>query len=153
MKRNELTNVMREVIASLIILIEAGKTDEEILSTITNPDLSEVKSELLRIAKEDFEKAKAEKEKTEKEKTNSAPKGRMFGNIDENKVHHFPGIWKDSVVIRESVVQKVGPKDSDVVEIPSSVSIKPFDKGLFDVHVKQGMFHKKKVEILHDPRK
>jgi hypothetical protein len=149
MKRNELTNVMREVITTLIPLIEAGKSDVEILATITGDFTDEVKSELLRIAKEDVEKAKSDKEK----QASKIPSGRMFGNKDEAQSHHFPALWKDSVVIRESVLHKIGSKDSDVVEIPSSVTIKPFDKGLFDIHVKQGMFHKKKVQILHDPRK
>lgn len=78
--------------------------------------------------------------------------GKMFGNKDENKKYEFPLSWKDMLIIRESVVSKVGPSDNDVIEIPSSVIIKPFDPSLFNTHVERGMFEHKKIEILHDPR-
>jgi hypothetical protein len=77
---------------------------------------------------------------------------KMFGNKDKKEEYEIPKSWEDSVVIRESVLTKVGNSDKDLVEIPSSVRLKPFDKSLFDVHVKNKMFVGKKVQILHDPR-
>lgn len=78
--------------------------------------------------------------------------GFFIGNKDKKQSHQLPITWKNSVVVRESIEAKIGPNSKDVVEIPSSVKLMPYDASLFNEHVKNGMFEKKKTEIIHDPR-
>lgn len=168
MKKNELTKAMKEVIAIMVSQLFNGMKDEEILTANKTEKIgesecsTELLSDLLGFAKEQFDNenaaaAAAEKkalEKAEKEATAAAAEETEFhGNRDTKKEFPmFPKAWADSVIIRESMSAKIGPKSKDVVEIPSSVKFGPYDKSLFDTHVKNGMFEKKNVLIIHDPR-
>ena len=145
MNKAHLTKAMKEVIANMSQLIKDGKTDDEIITDSITDKIGdkECTEDLLKTLLT-FAKADDTEEKEVSLK--------MFGNKDKVKKYGFPSTWSGMVVVRESVVSKIGPKDSDVVEIPSSVQVKPFDTSLFDMHVKNGMFKNKKVEILHDPR-
>lgn len=98
--------------------------------------------------KQETKQAQVPKQEQEKEQGSD----KFFGNEDKKKEYPLPKSWENSVIIRESIMTKVGSKDTDVVEIPSSVTLKPFDKSLYDVHVKNGMFKGKKVQVIHDPR-
>lgn len=91
-------------------------------------------------------------EKSIKASVSQSTNERFYGNKDKSQRYSLPVAWIGSIVIRESVEVQIGGRISDVAEIPSSVMLKPFDKTLFDKHIEQGMFHGRKVEILHDPR-
>lgn len=96
-----------------------------------------------------------------------------FGNKDLEKKYPFPSNWMDSVVVRTSQsvrIERIDNEPGEVIEVPSSVRIRPYDPSLFDTHVETGMFSKENilmhldeqvpkgkfekinVEILHDPR-
>ena len=150
MRKNQLTNAMKVVIASMVVMLQEGKSDEEIIEAsktdkIGDKDCTdEMLADLLAFAKDDSAKGSTQEVEEEKD---------FHGNKDtEQKYPKFPKSWAKSVIVRTSISQKIGPKDKDVVEVPSSVKFKCFDASLYDTHVKQGMFNKQNVEIVHDPR-
>jgi hypothetical protein len=168
---NKLTNAQLLIVAAIAALLKEGKSDEDALKegilgypedevalTQDDLDLMLVEAKTLNAKGSDGGKGKG-KGKIETEDTKPVTKAKMkikvelmVGNKDKKKEYEFPKSWEDSVVIRESQTTQVGNSEKDIVEIPSSVKIKPFDASLFDVHVKNNMFKGKKVEILHDPR-
>lgn len=156
MKKNELTKAMKEVIALMVSQLFNGMSDEDIITANTTEKIGdrectpELLTDLLGFAKEES-KANVITPGSIIEKPD--PNAKIFGNNDKGKKHpQFPASWEDSVIARISQSSKIGPKASDVVEIPSSVEYRPFEKSLFDTHVKQGMFDKMNLEIIHDPR-
>lgn len=163
MKKNELTKAMREVIALMVSQISNGMNDSDIITSNIADKIgdkectTDLLGELLTFAKEESAAAeKAAKDKAEREASEAAAaaeKEPFTGNMDpEGKHPKFNPSWKNNVIVRVSSSSKIGPKDSDVVEIPSSVEYRPFEKSLYDTHVKQGMFDKRNVQIIHDPR-
>jgi hypothetical protein len=155
MATKKLSDAMLEVISGIVKLLKSGKTDEEATLEIMidyagDEELSEeVLATLLKAAKKSIEdETNLQKKKEEGLKSGTM----MFGNKDSKKGYAFPKSWDKSVVIRESMVSKIGNSPQDVVEIPSSVKVKPFAADLFDIYVKQDMFKGRKVQILHDPR-
>jgi hypothetical protein len=147
MAKKQFNKAMLVVIASMLQSLVDGKTDEQILEEqkidkISDKECtSELLIELLTEAKIQFDNAGA-----------GTGNGLFFGNKDVDKEYPFSEKWKNHIVIRESIETKVGPKEGDVVEIPSSIAIKPFDVSLFQTHIKQDMFRGKKVFILHEPK-
>jgi hypothetical protein len=155
MATKKLSDAMLVFVASIATLIKSDRTDEEavqeaILNYEGDEELTEdVLATLLKAAKKSIEdEINLQKKKEEGLKSGTM----MFGNKDSKKGYAFPKSWDKSVVIRESMVSKIGNSPQDVVEIPSSVKVKPFAADLFDIHVKQDMFKGRKVQILHDPR-
>jgi hypothetical protein len=155
MANKKLSDAMLILVASIVTLLKSDKTDDEavqeaILNYEGDEELTEdVLATLLKAAKKSIE----DEQKLQKKKEEGLETGTlMYGNKDTEKEYPFPKTWIKSLVIRESMVTKVGNRPQDVVEIPSSVKVKPFAADLFDLHVKQEMFRGRKVRILHDPR-
>jgi len=155
MANKKLSDAMLILVASIVTLLKSDKTDDEavqeaILNYEGDEELTEdVLATLLKAAKKSIE----DEQKLLKKKEEGLETGTlMYGNKDTAKEYPFPKTWIKSLVIRESMVSKIGNRPQDVVEIPSSVKVKPFAADLFDVHVKQDMFKGRKVKILHDPR-
>jgi hypothetical protein len=155
MAKKKLSDAMLVLVASIVTLLKAGKPDDEavqeaILEYEGDEKLTdEVLANLLKEAKESIE----DEEKLRKEKEEGLDAGNlMIGNKDKKKEYPFPKTWDKSVVVRESMVTKLGNRPQDVVEVPSSIKVKPFAANLFDLHVKQNMFKGRKIRILHDPR-
>jgi hypothetical protein len=165
---NKLTNAQLLIVAAIAALLKEGKSDEDALKegilgypedevalTQDDLDLMLVEAKTLNAKDSKGSNGKGTTKPDLKVGEKTKVKGiieKIFGNKDLKEVYEFPKSWDGSVVIRESIMTKVGNSDKDMVEIPSSVKIKPFDKSLFDVHVKNKMFDGKKVQILHDPR-
>jgi hypothetical protein len=178
---NKLTSAQLLIVATIAALLKEGKTDEEAIqdgilgypedeTPLTQDDLDLMLVEAKTLNAKEGEQGGASDKDTkggkggngkgatkpdqkagEKTKVKGAIE-KMYGNKDKNSEYEFPKSWSDSIVIRESQFTKVGNTERDIVEIPSSVKLKPFDASLFDVHVKNKMFVGKKVQILHDPR-
>jgi hypothetical protein len=178
---NKLTNAQLLIVAAIAALLKEGKTDEEAIkdgilgypedeTPLTQDDLDLMLVEAKTLNAKEGEQGGANDKDTKGGKGGNGKiatkpdakagektkvKGtieKMFGNKDSKEEYEFPKSWDGSVVIRESIMTKVGNSDKDMVEIPSSVKLKPFNKSLFDVHVKNKMFTGKTVKILHDPR-
>jgi hypothetical protein len=155
MAKKQLTEAMKVVIATMLSNIKAGMSDVENLEACKTDKIgedectNELLNALLSEAKKQYDTENAAAAAAEKASKKSAT---MYGNKDKKSEYPFPSSWENCVVVRESVSTKVGAGSIDVVEIPSSVEIKPFDKSLFNTHEKQGMFKGKNVIILHDPR-
>jgi hypothetical protein len=155
MATKKLSDSMLVLVASIVALLKSGKTDDEavqeaVLNYEGDEELTEeVLATLLKAAKKTIE----DEQKLQIKKEEGLDTGTlMYGNKDSDKEYAFPKTWIKSLVIRESMVTKIGNRPQDVVEIPSSVKVKPFAADLFDLHVKQDMFKGRKVKILHDPR-
>jgi hypothetical protein len=155
MAKKKLSDAMLVLVAGIVALLKAGKQDDEAVQEATleyegDEELTEeVLANLLDVAKKSIE----DEQKLQKKKEEGLETGTlMYGNKDTSKEYPFPKTWMKSIVIRESMVSKVGNRPQDVVEVPSSVKVKPFAADLFDLHVKQDMFKGRKVKILHDPR-
>jgi hypothetical protein len=155
MAKKKLSDAMLLLVASIVVLLKSGRTDEDAVEEATfdyegDEELTdELRASLLEEAKATIEKEK----KLADQKAAQLNAGvLMYGNKDKKKEYEFPKTWEKSIVVRISQVTKIGSGAQDVVEIPSTVKVKPFAADLFEVHVKQDMFKGRKVRILHDPR-
>lgn len=150
------------VVAAMVMAIQQGKPDDEIIAENTtdkigdNDCTEDLLNELLDEAKGQASENQENKPVVKKVElfgeTPGEAAGTVFGNKDKKKEHAFPAKWVDHVVVRESEMVKVGNSDKSIVENPDSVKIQPFDKSLYKIHVKQGMFKGKTVVILHEPK-